>query len=99
MAGYIADLQAIDKLKKDLSNNGLVMKTGHFGLDMVRDNPSRVLEITKALGMEAVFVPAIPADQRVKNAAGWAAFGRELAEVGKPYQDAGLDLWLAQPRL
>ncbi|MGB5560058.1 MAG: sugar phosphate isomerase/epimerase [Paracoccaceae bacterium] len=88
--GLYADLQAIDKLKQDLSNNGLVMKTGHFGLDMVRDKPSRVLEITKALGMEAVFVPAIPADQRVKDAAGWAAFGRELAEVGKPYQDAGL---------
>lgn len=88
--GLYADLQAIDKLKKDLEDNRLEMKTGHFGLDMARDNPARVLEITRSLGMEGVFIPAVPNAERVKDAAGWAAFGRTLAEVGKPFQDAGL---------
>ncbi len=88
--GLYIDLQAIDKLNKDLSNNGLVMKTGHFGLEMLRDNPTRVLEITKTLGMEAVFVPAVGPAERTKDAAGWAEFGRVLAEVGKPYRGAGL---------
>lgn len=89
--GLYADLRGIDKLKKDLTDNGLVMKTGHFDLEMLRDSPARVLEITKTLGMEAVFVPAVGPAERSKDAAGWAAFGRGLAEVAKPYWDAGLD--------
>lgn len=88
--GLYADLTAIDQLKADLEANGLAMKTGHFGLEMLQDNSARVLEITKALGMEGVFVPAIGPDERKKDAAEWAAFGRTLAEAGKPYRDAGL---------
>ena len=88
--GLFADLKAIDDLKGDLADNGLVMKTGHFGMDMVKGDAPRVLEIAKVLDMEGIFVPAIGPDERQKDAAGWAAFGRELAEAGKPYRDAGL---------
>ncbi len=66
------------------------MKTGHFGLEMVRDEAPRVRKIAQALGIEALFVPAIGPEERQKDAAGWAAFGRDLAEIGKPYRDAGL---------
>jgi len=86
--GLYADLQAIDKLKKDLKDNGLVMKTGHFGFDMVRDQSDRVLQIVKSLDMEAVIVPIAPGRQM--DADGWHAFSRELANAGTPYWDAGL---------
>ncbi|MGR3660582.1 MAG: sugar phosphate isomerase/epimerase family protein [Paracoccaceae bacterium] len=88
--GLYANLEAIDELKGDLADNGLAMKTGHIGFDMIRDEPARVLQIAKALDMEAIFVPAVPQEERVKDAAGWAAFGKELGEAGKPFWDAGL---------
>lgn len=88
--GLYANLDALDELKSDLAKNELHMTTGHFGFDMIRDEPARVLEIAKSLNMEGVFVPAVPQDQRVKDAAGWAAFGKELGEAGKPFWDAGL---------
>ncbi|MGR3290685.1 MAG: sugar phosphate isomerase/epimerase family protein [Paracoccaceae bacterium] len=88
--GLYENLNALDKLKADLDANELRMTTGHFGFDMIRDEPARVLEITKALNMEGLFVPAVPEDERIKDATGWAAFGKDLGEAGKPYLDAGL---------
>ncbi|NDV02387.1 sugar phosphate isomerase/epimerase family protein [Pseudoroseicyclus tamaricis] len=88
--GLYADKDKTDELMRLLGDTGLSMPTGHFGFTQVRDDSGRVLDIVKQTGMEAVVVPAIPADERVKDAAGWAAFGRELAEAGKPYWDAGL---------
>jgi sugar phosphate isomerase/epimerase len=86
--GLYANLDALDKLKADLAEFGLHMATGHFGFDMVRDQSARVIEIAKAVNMQALFVPAL--QERVKDAKGWAAFGKELAEAGKPFWDAGL---------
>ena len=40
------------------------------------------------VGINTVLVPAI--DDREKDAAGWAEFGRALGEAGKPLLDAGL---------
>lgn len=88
--GLYANLDALDALKADLASNGLHMATGHFGLDMVRDESERVLEIAKALNMEGVFVPAVGPERRTGNAADWRELGAELAAAGKPYWDAGL---------
>ncbi len=85
-----ADPKRVDTLRANLEDTGLVMPTGHFGLEMVRDRPRDVLEIGRAFGMKAIFVPAIGPEERRKDANGWAAFGRDLAEIGKPYRDAGL---------
>ena len=85
-SGLFSDLSELDTLKGDLADNNLHMATGHFGLEMVRDEPERVLAIAKALNIEAMFVPAVGPDQRSQDAAGWAAnSGR------RP------DLWMAQP--
>ncbi|MEM9523028.1 MAG: sugar phosphate isomerase/epimerase [Pseudomonadota bacterium] len=78
----------IDALKDGLAANGLAMPTAHFGFEMVRDAPDRVIRIALALEIEAIFVPAVGTRQR--DAAGWATFGRDLAEAGKPIRDAGL---------
>lgn len=84
-----ADLDDLSRLRDDLAACGLTMPTGHFSLDMVENAPGRVIEIARALDMEAVIVPAIPANQRVKDAAGWAELGRVLALAGNRIQDAG----------
>lgn len=85
-----SDLADPGELRALLDEYGLTMPTGHFDLDMVRGQPDRVVEIARALDMRAVFVPATGPDQRVQNAYGWRTFGRDLAEAGKPLQDAGL---------
>jgi sugar phosphate isomerase/epimerase len=88
--GLFANLDALDDLKAQLAANGLTMPTGHFGLDMVRDAPDRVRAITKALGIGTVLVPAVPEDERKKDAAGWRSLGQQLAAAAKPYWKAGL---------
>jgi sugar phosphate isomerase/epimerase len=78
-------------LKDDLDSNGLRMTSGHFSLQMVQESPDRVIDIARTLGVEAVFVPYLMPDARPSDGAGWTAFGRTLAEAGKPIRDAGLD--------
>jgi sugar phosphate isomerase/epimerase len=85
-----ASLDALDELKADLAANGLTMPTGHFGFDMVRDQPDRVLAIADALGLKGLFVPAIGPDDRPTDAAGWRSFGKILAVAGEPVWNAGL---------
>ncbi|MFV0360134.1 sugar phosphate isomerase/epimerase family protein [Tropicimonas sp.] len=84
-----AGLDDLGKLKADLARNGLAMPTGHFGFDMVRDDPARTIDIARELDMAAVIVPFLPPDRRPADAAGWRAFGAALAEAGKPVRDAG----------
>lgn len=88
--GLFTDSTDIGMLRADLDANDLHMATCHFGLNVVRDQPDRVIAQAKALNMEVVFVPAVPQAERVKTAAGWEALGKTLAEIGKPLQDAGL---------
>ncbi|SLN58503.1 sugar phosphate isomerase/epimerase family protein [Roseisalinus antarcticus] len=77
------------RLKDQLTSNGLAMTTGHFGLSMVEDTPAQAINVARTMGMKAVMVPAIPPEMRPTDAAGWAAFGKRLAEAGKPVLDAG----------
>ena len=77
-------------LKAALDRNGLKMTSGHFGLDMLENEPDRVLEIAGATGMKAIFCPHIAAELRPGTAEGWTAFGQRLAEAGEPFTRAGL---------
>lgn len=88
--GLFAGLSDLAPVKEQLDAAGLRMTTGHFGMDMIEERPQRVLEIARALGIEAVFVPAVPPGYHKMDAAGWDAFGKRLADAGKPFLDAGL---------
>ncbi|NRA99301.1 MAG: sugar phosphate isomerase/epimerase [Rhodobacteraceae bacterium] len=88
--GLYGDDAAVNELVSALDATGLSMPTGHFSFDLVSQTPDKAIEIAKRLGLQAVFVPAIAAEERDKDAAGWADFGRALADAGKPLQDAGL---------
>ena len=75
------------------------MPTGHFGLDMLEQEPDRVLEIAKALDIETIYCPYLLPDQRPDSGAGYVEFGRRLQEAGKPLPRRRPRLRLAQPRL
>ncbi|MEL6167773.1 MAG: sugar phosphate isomerase/epimerase [Pseudomonadota bacterium] len=79
---------ATDMLRAALDMTGLKMPTAHIGLDALQADPERILALAHTLGMTGVFVPFTPNQSR--DAAGWAAFGQELAEAGKPVLEAGL---------
>ena len=78
------------RLKAELEEAGLVMTSGHFGLDMVENAPDGVREIAAALGVRDVYVPYLDAADRPDDRDGWRAFGARIAEAGKPLQDAGI---------
>lgn len=77
-------------LRADLDAAGLGMPTAHVAVDVIRDRPERAIEIAKALGIEAIFGPFLPPDDRPTTADGWRSFGRVFGEAAKPLQDAGL---------
>lgn len=88
-SGLFGSLRDLGTLKSGLEANGLSMPTGHFGLELIEDAPERTIEIANEFEMKAIFVPAIEGSERTKDAAGWTALGRRLAEAGKPILDAG----------
>ena len=88
--GHYAASDDPGQLKAELEKAGLVMSSGHFGLDMVENEPDGVREIAAALGVRDVYVPYLDAADRPDDRDGWHAFGARLAEVGKPLQDAGI---------
>lgn len=84
-----ADAGKVAELKANLADSGLTMPTGHFGLDQVRSDPDRVLEIAETFDMEAIIIPAIAKEERSKDAAGWRALGETLGKAGEPIWAAG----------
>ncbi|WP_341223425.1 sugar phosphate isomerase/epimerase [Loktanella salsilacus] len=87
--GYGPVYEDLDATKKALDETGLTMPSGHFAMDMVENNPDRVIEIAKALGIRKIIVPYLMPADRPTDAAGWTAFGKRLAAAGKLLQDAG----------
>jgi sugar phosphate isomerase/epimerase len=85
-----ADDAAVEELKRGLAENGLKMPTGHFALDMLESEPRKALGIAEALGIETLYCPYLPAEQRPDTGAGWLDFGKRLAAAGARYRDAGL---------
>jgi sugar phosphate isomerase/epimerase len=85
------DSDAVKALKADLDANGLKMATGHFGLDQLENETSRMLDIARTLGMDAVYCPFVMPNDRPTDAEGWKAFGARLEKAGKPFRDAGFD--------
>lgn len=84
-----ADPGKVAELVANLKGSGLTMPTGHFSLDMLENDPARVLEIARAVGIERIYCPHIAADLRPTDRAGWVGFGRRLAEAGRRFRDAG----------
>jgi sugar phosphate isomerase/epimerase len=85
-----ADDAKVAELKEHLHASGLTMPTGHFGLDMLEQQPDKVLDIAGAVGIETIYCPFLPPDQRPTTGSGYVDFGKRLQAAGAPYRDAGL---------
>ena len=62
---------------------GLKASSSHVSLAALRERPDAVIEAGRALGVDQLFMPAVPPEQRDMAAAGWRALGRELGEMSE----------------
>ena len=79
-----ADKAKVAELNANLGANGLRMPTGHFGIDQLEKDPDRVLEIAKAVGIETIYCPYLPPDQRPDRRQGLARLRPAAAEGRAP---------------
>lgn len=85
-----ADADKVRELRESLAETGLTMPTGHFSIDMLEQDVPGVLATAEALGIETIYCPYLPPEQRPTTGAGYSELGARLAAAGKPYRDAGL---------
>ncbi|MDB5523170.1 MAG: xylose isomerase [Rhizobium sp.] len=85
------DSDAIKALKSELDDNGLKMATGHFGIDQLENEPTRMLEIARTFGMDSIYCPYLMPEDRPTDASGWTEFGARLEKASKPFKDAGYE--------
>lgn len=76
----------VEALKPALAAAGLTMPSAHFDWVTVSRHPGRAMAMARALGVDTIIVPYLAPEDRPED---WAAFGRALAEAGKPIRDAG----------
>ena len=88
--GLYADQAGLDVMASGLAANGLVMRSGHFGLDQVEDTPDWAIKVAQTLGMDTVIVPWLPAEMHPTTGAGWHELGARLQKAGAPIRAAGL---------
>lgn len=84
--GIYADPKAT---KAALDANGLAMPSGHFSIDLLENEPQKVLDIAGTLGMKAIYCPHLALEQRPADADGWSAFGKRLEAAHAVYSEAG----------
>ena len=79
-------------LGEALAHAGLSAPSGHVSLATVRDEPDRVAEIARHIGMRYVIVPHLAAEERPADSEGWRAIGRMLNGLAHDYGGRGLEL-------
>lgn len=84
-----SELDNIDEFAASLRANDLEMPSAHMGLETIEENPDKVIEICRALGVQHVFVPYLDASDRPADAEGWRAFGERLSRAGQPLIASG----------
>ena len=80
------------ELKAQLNICGLTMPTAHAGLDILENDPANLVAAAQELGIRRVYCPHLSPELRPQDAAGWAAFGERLVELGAPLRDAGIGM-------
>jgi sugar phosphate isomerase/epimerase len=87
-----------------LDARGLMASSSHVSLAALRERPDAVLEAGRTLGVDQLFMPAVPPEQRDMAANGWRALGRELGQMSERLRTQGIELgyhnhhWELQPK-
>jgi sugar phosphate isomerase/epimerase len=79
-------------VKGKLDARGLMASSSHVGLAALRERPEAVVDACRTLGLEQLFMPAVPLYQRAMAAHGWQALGRELGDMSERLRQQGIEL-------
>lgn len=91
--GYSAQFQtdqSVAELEAGLGENSLTMPSAHFSLSMIQNDPERIIQICRQLGIGAVIMPFLMQPLRPRTREGWLSFGHMMSDMAKPLLDAGL---------
>jgi len=80
------------KTSARLRAHGLAAPTGHVGLAALRERFDATVDACRAIGIGQLFMPAVPAEQRGMDGAGWTALGHELAGLAGKLHASGIGL-------
>jgi len=83
--GLYADAEG---LAASLDKHGLIMPTGHFGLDMLKDKDT-TLKVAETVGVKTIYCPHIAPDLLGNSDAKWTEHAETLAALGETYRAAG----------
>jgi sugar phosphate isomerase/epimerase len=75
-----------------LAARGLQASSSHVGLAALRERSDALIEAARTLGIDQLFMPAVPPEQRDMAADGWRALGRELGAMAERFREQGLEL-------
>ncbi|MBX2838955.1 MAG: sugar phosphate isomerase/epimerase [Gammaproteobacteria bacterium] len=78
-----------DLFRESLENTGLTVVSAHFGRDRFRDSPDKLFETAAKFDIRHLVCPFVMPHERPKDAKGWQAFAKELAEYEQMCKQAG----------
>ncbi|MGI9487915.1 MAG: sugar phosphate isomerase/epimerase family protein [Geminicoccaceae bacterium] len=87
-----AHLEDPAKTLRRLETHGLQASSTHVGLNQLREKPEAMMEACEMLGIDELYMPAVPPKDRDMDAAGWRALGAALGEIAEDFQIRGLHL-------
>jgi sugar phosphate isomerase/epimerase len=83
-------LEDVENVRAKLEARGLKASSSHVSLAALRERTEAVIEACHALGLDQLFMPAVPLEQRHSGAAFWQELGRELGDIAERIRDRGI---------
>lgn len=73
-----------------LRARGLKAPSGHVGMLDLRERLDWVVDAARAIGLEQLFMPAFPDEERKGDGAHWKRLGAELGEIARRMEGSGI---------
>jgi sugar phosphate isomerase/epimerase len=87
-----AQLDDAANVKAKLDTRGLRAPSSHVGLAALRERPEALVDACRTLGIDQLFMPAVPPEKRDMPAAGWRVLGQELGGMAERLRQQGIEL-------
>lgn len=87
-----AHLNDAETMRARLDTRGLQGSSSHVGMNQLRDDAEAMIAACGVLGIDELYMPAVPPEQRDMDSVGWRAIGKELGEIADRFKDAGISL-------
>jgi len=87
-----AHLDDAEAVRAKLDARGLKGSSSHVGLGQLRDRADAIIAACQSLGIDELYMPAVPLEDRDMDAEGWRAIGLELGHLAEAFKKSGIQL-------